>query len=137
MCPVSINAAVAACIPLIPFHVGRKRNNVAMLVRYTITKRLASQFQIAGETVVQLRNQKPPQKSIIRDVIQKIKSGSFKASDKIEGVKDKTLRTYISRLKTFGAVRVDEQGTVIWCDDSMLSDAVRFGSKGSIKEAAQ
>lgn len=108
-----------------------------MIVRYTITKRLGSQFQIAGETVVQLRNDRPQQRSIIRDVIHKIKAGSFKASDSIDGVKDKTLRTYISRLKTFGAVRVDEHGTVIWCDDSMLSDAVRVSSKGSIKEAAQ
>jgi hypothetical protein len=137
MCPVSINVAAAACIPLVPFHVVRGRSNVAMIVRYTITKRLGSQFQIAGETVVQLRNDRPQNKSIIRNVIQRIKAGSFKASDKIDGVKDATLRTYISRLKTFGAVRVDQDGTVIWCDDSVISDAVRFGSKGSIKEATR
>jgi len=107
-----------------------------MIVRYTITKRLQNQFQIVGETIVQLRNDRPQQKSIIRDVIQKIKAGSFKTSDKIDGVKDATLRTYISRLKTFGAVRVDKDGTVIWCGDSVISDAVRFGSKGSIKEVA-
>jgi hypothetical protein len=133
MCPVSINTATAECIPLIPFHVVRQRNNVAKVARHAITSRLANQFQIIGDTIVKPLGDAKRQDTAVRKLISSIKAGGFRVTDEIEGIKPKTLRTYVWRLKKCGAVEVLPDGTLVWSSSKDSGDSLRFTSSGSLR----